>query len=61
MQRIIKESPSERFLKYMSYIEAGILNENILIIVLLIKTSEKENSSSFLRLHRKMSKKTRYF
>ena len=51
MQRIIKESPSERFLKYMSYIEAGILNENILIIVLLIKTSEKEKENKFSNIN----------
>ena len=48
MQRVLKESPTERFIKYMSYVDAGILNEKILIIVLIIKNSseELENNSA---------------
>ena len=55
MQRIIKESPTERFIKYMSYIDGGILNEKAIILVLLIKNSviEKENNSAIINYSKK--------
>lgn len=40
MQKIVDESPSESFIKYMSYLNANILNKKILILVLLIKNAE---------------------
>ena len=51
MQRVLKESPSERFLEYLNYIDAGISNEKILVIVLHIKTSEYENENKFLNIN----------
>ena len=39
MQRILTESPTNRFLKYMRDIDSGILEEKALIIVLIIKNS----------------------
>ena len=51
MQRILKESPTERFLKYMSYIDAGIPNEKVLIIVLLIKTFDEEKENNFSKIN----------
>ena len=43
MQRVLEESSTERFIKYMSYIDAGILNEKIIILVLIIKNSSKKS------------------
>ena len=42
IKKFLKESPTERFLKYMSYIDAGTPNEKVLIIVLLIKIFDEE-------------------
>ena len=39
MPRILTESPTNRFLKYMRDIDSGILKEKALIIVLIIKNS----------------------
>ena len=45
MQKIIDESPSEKFIKYMSYLNANILNKKIVILVLLIKNVEDASDS----------------
>ena len=45
MQKIIDESPSERFIKYMSYLSANILNKKIIILVLLIKNNDNYSES----------------
>ena len=46
MQKIIDESPSERFIKYMSYLSANILNKKIIILVLLIKNNDNYSESN---------------
>ena len=53
MQKIIDESPSDRFIKYMSYLNANILNKKILILVLLIKNAEDvcEKSSKSAKIN----------
>ena len=55
MQRILTESPTNRFLKYMSYIDSGILKEKALIIVLIIKNSigQTDNISAKINYSKK--------
>ena len=63
MHRILKESPTERFRKYMSHIDAGIPNEKVLIIVLLIKTFDEEKENNFSRINyvkNKVSQNTKH-
>lgn len=55
MQRVLTESPTKRFLKYMSYIDSGILKEKALIIVLVIKNSigQTDNISAEINYSKK--------
>lgn len=55
MHRILNESPTDRFLKYMSFIDSGILKEKALIIVLIIKNSigQIENISAKINYSKK--------
>ena len=51
MQRISTNSPSQRFIKYISYIDANIACKKICSLVLLIAPKDKEikNNSSNIR------------
>ena len=55
MQRILTESPTNRFLKYMRDIDSGILKEKALIIVLIIKNSigQTDNISAKINYSKK--------
>ena len=55
MQRILTESPTNRFLKYMRDIDSGILEEKALIIVLIIKNSigQTDNISAKINYSKK--------